>query len=169
MSFKHDASRPAPGAPWRERLACLAATLGPVGLAPKAPGTFGSLAAAVLAPWLFLPLSLSGRLAVLALVFALGALAAGRAEKAMARTDPGCIVIDELAGQWTAFLFLPQDRLWPLAAGFALFRIFDILKPGPIRAVERRLSGGFGIMADDVLAGLAAAACLAAATALGLG
>lgn len=139
------------------------ATLGPVGQLPKAPGTWGSLAALAAAPWCFMPLSLPWRMAALGLVLGLGAAAAARAEKVLGRKDPGCIVVDELLGQWTAFLpfhlagagqAMPLDLL----ALFALFRIFDILKPWPIRVVERAVPGGLGVMLDDLVAGGFAAA-----------
>lgn len=150
------AVRPSPG----DRLAVQVATLGPVGRMPFAPGTWGSAAALLLAPWLFLPLSLPLRCLALAVVFALGTWAAGRAEDVLERNDPGCVVIDEVLGQWTAFLPLAHPGAWTLLAGLALFRILDILKPWPIRWVERRFQGGLGVMADDLLAGALAAALL---------
>lgn len=140
------------------------ATLGPVGRIPKAPGTWGSAAAILLAPFCFIPLPLWARLLVLIGVLLLGTWAAGRAETALGRKDPGCVVIDELLGQWTALLpatiptIIHYPRLWEYALAFGLFRFFDILKPFPIRQVERRLPGGLGIMMDDLVAGLFAAA-----------
>ena len=74
------------------------------------------------------------------------------------KKDASEVVIDELAGQWIALLVVPPDWRWWLAA-FVLFRIFDIVKPGPVRMSER-LPGGFGVMADDVVAGVLAAALL---------
>ena len=148
-------------------IAVFIATLGPVGRLPGAPGTWGSAAALAAAPWCFMPLPLAGRLAALALVLALGTWAAARAETALGRKDPGCVVVDELLGQWAAFLpfhlsgagqAMPLDLL----GLFALFRFFDILKPWPIRAVERSVPGGLGIMLDDLLAGVFAAASYAA-------
>lgn len=142
------------------------ATLGPVGRLPKAPGTWGSAAALAAAPWCFTPLPLAARLAALGLVLCAGAWAASRAEKALGLKDPGCIVVDELLGQWTAFLpfhlagwtaAMPLELL----GLFLLFRLFDILKPWPIRAVERSVPGGLGVMLDDVLAGVFAAASYA--------
>lgn len=139
------------------------ATLGPVGWIPKAPGTWGSAAAILLAPFCFIPLPLWGRLLVLLGVLLVGTWAAGRAEKALERKDPGCIVIDEVLGQWTALLpvtiptIIHYPRLWEYALAFVLFRFFDILKPFPIRQVERSLPGGLGVMADDLVAGIFAA------------
>lgn len=156
----------APGS-MADAAAVFIATLGPVGRLPGAPGTWGSAAALAAAPWCFMPLPLAGRLAALALVLALGTWAAARAETALGRKDPGCVVVDELLGQWAAFLpfhlsgagqAMPLDLL----GLFALFRFFDILKPWPIRAVERSVPGGLGIMLDDLLAGVFAAASYAA-------
>jgi len=145
-----------------DKLALHAATLGPAGRMAVAPGTWGSLAAAVLAPILFLPLPLWGRMLALALIFPLGAWCASRAEVVLGRKDPGCVVVDELWGQWIALLFLPaQDTFWIIPA-FALFRIFDIVKPWPVRASERWLPHGWGIMIDDGFAGLYALIILSA-------
>ena len=150
-----------------------------VGLAPRAPGTLGSLAALILAPWLFLPFSLEIKIILLALIFCLGGVAATRAERICGCKDPSQVVIDELLGQWIAIipvslLIYPQvnaavgvhegaqagmgDLLaacWPwLLLGFGLFRLFDILKPWPIKASENWLPTGFGIMLDDAIAGM---------------
>lgn len=151
-----------------DRVALALATLGPVGRMPKAPGTWGSLAATLAAPWCFLPLPLPARLGALAGLLLLGAWAAGRAGRALGAEDPGCVVIDELLGQWTAFApfflaGLDSRTLLELLALFALFRLFDILKPWPIRAVERGVRGGLGVMLDDLLAGLLAAGAFALA------
>lgn len=149
-----------------DRLALSLATLGPAGRMPFAPGTWGSAAALVLAPWIFVPLPLSARLGALGLVLAAGTWAAARTEKILGRKDPGCVVVDELLGQWTAFApfhltgwttAMPLELL----ALFALFRLFDIVKPWPIRAVERSVPGGLGVMLDDLVAGLFAAAAYA--------
>ena len=142
------------------------ARLDPSGLSPKAPGTAGSFFSVLLAPFLFLPFSLPVRLALLAAIFVLGALAATRAEVLLGRKDPGCIVIDELVGQWIAMLFLSSfsaGSTWRDAAfllvPFVFFRIFDIWKPWPVHASESWLPNGWGIMIDDVFAGLWALAC----------
>jgi len=136
------------------------ARLGPLGLAPRMPGTVGSAAAAAAAPWLFLPLPLWARLGVLAGVFVMGALAAGRAERVLGQKDPGQVNIDELAGQWATFLPLAHAGPGALLLGFVLFRFFDIWKPWPVRQSEHWLPGGWGVMVDDLLAGVYAAACL---------
>ena len=142
------------------------ARLAPSGLSPKAPGTVGSFFSVLLAPFLFLPFSLPMRLGLLVVIFILGALAATRSEVLLGRKDPGCIVIDELVGQWIAMLFLASfsaDSTWRdalfLLVPFIFFRIFDIWKPWPVHASESWLPKGWGIMIDDVFAGLWALAC----------
>ncbi|WKE64912.1 phosphatidylglycerophosphatase A [Gallaecimonas kandeliae] len=128
------------------------------GLAPKAPGTFGSLAAIPL----FYLLALLPWPAYLALTLAavLGGIAiCARASHDMGVHDHGAIVWDEVAGMLITLFLAPTQWYWVLA-GFALFRFFDILKPWPIGWADRKLHGGFGIMMDDVLAGLLAFACL---------
>jgi phosphatidylglycerophosphatase A len=145
-----------------DRFAKELSTLGPVGFLPKAPGTWGSLAAVITAPVLFLPLDLPLRVGLLLLLFLIGGFTADRAESLMQRKDPGCVVIDEVLGQWATFLFLPDPSLWILALGFALFRIFDIAKPWPVRSSETLLPGGFGVMIDDVTAALYSGAILTA-------
>jgi len=137
------------------------ATLGPIGRIPVAPGTFGSAAAVVAAPILFLPLSPLGRVMLLTILFFCGAMAAGRAEQLLGKKDPGQVVIDEVLGQWLTLLPLAAPDLLELAAGFALFRLFDITKLPPIHASESWLEGGYGVMIDDVLAGIYAGAILA--------
>lgn len=141
--------------------------LGPAGLAPKAPGTAGSFFATLLAPFIFLPLSLPWRFVLLLSLFILGGFAASRAETLLNRQDPGCVVIDELVGQWTAMLCLGSlssaSTWWDivfLLVPFLLFRFFDILKPWPVHASESWLPSGWGIMIDDVLAGIWALLCL---------
>jgi len=143
-----------------DAIAAAVASLGPLGRVPRMPGTAGAAAAALLAPFLFLPLPLWGRLLLLAGIFVLGAEAAGRVEKALGQKDPGRINIDELAGQWMTFLPLAHAGPGAILLGFLLFRFFDILKPWPIRLSETWLPGGYGVMLDDILAGVYAAACL---------
>lgn len=129
-------------------------TLWLAGRMSKAPGTWGSFAALLLAPLLFLPLNLGWRVAVLTLVFPLGSLCASRAERMIGGKDPGCVVIDELWGQWIALLPLTNAHPGWMLLAFALFRLFDITKPWPVKASERWLPGGWGIMIDDGWAGL---------------
>ena len=128
------------------------------GLSPIAPGTAGSLAA--LLPWFALrELSWPGYLAVIMLAFALGLWACARVVDKLRIEDPAFVVWDEFVGQWIALmplLWVPF-RWWLLAVGFALFRLFDIVKPWPVSWADRRVKGGFGVMLDDVLAGIYAA------------
>jgi phosphatidylglycerophosphatase A len=148
------------------RLAAQVATLGPAGRMPKAPGTWGSLAAAVAAPFLFLPLPMWARVVVLIALFPIGAWCAGQTETCLCCKDPSCVVVDELWGQWIALLPLSAaEPLWIIPA-FLLFRLFDIAKPWPVRASERWLPGGWGIMIDDGFAGLYALLVLSACRAL---
>ncbi|WP_028574192.1 phosphatidylglycerophosphatase A family protein [Desulfonatronovibrio hydrogenovorans] len=130
------------------------ATLGPVGHLPKMPGTWGSLVAAGLAPFVFIPFSLGIKLVILALLFFAGAWACKAAEQTFQRKDPSQAVIDEVLGQWTVFLFITSASVFTLALGFILFRIFDILKPFPIRHSETWLPDGYSVMLDDLLAGI---------------
>jgi phosphatidylglycerophosphatase A len=140
------------------------ARLGPVGLLPKMPGTGGSAVAACLAPFLFTPLPLPSRILLLAALFILGGVAAGRTETLLGKKDPRSIVIDEVAGQWVTYLPLSALGIWQVLAGFFLFRIFDVLKPFPVRQSENCLPGGFGVMLDDMLAGAYGAILLWLAT-----
>ena len=121
-------------------------TLGPIGRAPRAPGTWGSVAAVLAAPILFLPLSLPLRFLVLAVLFVVGAKAAGRAEMLLGRKDPGEVIIDEVLGQWLVFFPFADPPTLELAAGLLFFRLFDITKPPPVRQSEHWLPGGWGIM-----------------------
>ncbi len=142
----------------RHPLGWLALGLGS-GLSPVAPGTAGSVMA--LALWLVVvALAPSPMLQVLVLVpaIALCIWAGGWAARRLALKDPGCIVSDELAGQWLALRAAPLAWPWWLAA-FVLFRVFDITKPWPMKALER-LPGGWGIVTDDLMAGVYVAAIL---------
>jgi phosphatidylglycerophosphatase A len=128
------------------------------GLLKPGPGTWGSAAAALL--WLAAGMGLRlapAPFAWLTLAAALGALAIGipaatRVEKESGREDPGHVVIDEVAGQWIALIHSRVD-LSHLLAGFLFFRLFDIVKPWPARQLEG-LPAGWGIMLDDVAAGV---------------
>jgi phosphatidylglycerophosphatase A len=130
------------------------ATLGPIGHAPVAQGTWGSVAAVLAAPILFIPLAMPWRVLVLAALFVCGALAASRAEVLLGRKDPGQVIIDEVLGQWIVFFPFVAPSTLELAAGLAFFRLFDITKPPPVRASEHWLPRGWGIMLDDALAGV---------------
>ena len=125
-----------------------------LGKIPVAPGTAGSLLG-ILGCLALSKIQLS--LAVLAVVIFvfLAIRIATQAEKILQESDPGCIVIDEIAGMMITLLGLPFN--WAtVAMGFILFRVLDILKPFPIGSLERRFPGGTGVVMDDVAAGIMA-------------
>lgn len=122
------------------------------GLAPKAPGTVGTLAAVPLY-LLIQDWSWGAYVALLVVAFVIGVWICERASKALGVHDHGGIVWDEFVGYWLAMLAAPKGWIW-VVLGFVLFRIFDIWKPQPIRWVDARVSGGLGIMLDDVVAGV---------------
>jgi phosphatidylglycerophosphatase A len=134
------------------RFVILLATWWGVGFSPLAPGTVGTLAAiplflifSLLPLWLYLCCLLG--LALLA------CWAAGRAETIFGQRDPGAVVVDEVVGFLVVMIALPPT--WPsLLAGFVLFRAFDVIKPPPIRFLERTVPGGYGVVLDDVLAAI---------------
>ena len=130
------------------------ATLGPIGYSPLAPGTAGSLAALPLCGLISL-MRFGLALTVVVVLVGLAVWIAHAAEKAIARNDPPEVVIDEVCGMMVALLGLPFTPGWVIG-GFALFRLFDIVKPFPIRWVDRRVPGGWGIMLDDIIAGVLA-------------
>jgi phosphatidylglycerophosphatase A len=130
------------------------------GLAPKAPGTFGTLAGLaifllleqVIAPWYVALLAIP--------LFLVGIWACARTSRDLGVQDHGAIVWDEIVAFLPVAVFANKSPLM-LAVAFGLFRLFDIWKPFPIRQVERRAKGGFGVMIDDVLAAIYACAVLA--------
>jgi len=138
----------------RRRLWLFIASGGCVGFIPGAPGTYASALTAIAFYGIYrLEFRIVPELhvSVLCLIAAVGTLAAAQASRIYGREDPPVVVVDEVAGQLTAFLFLPVT-VSHIVLGFALFRIFDIWKPFPIRRLES-LQNGVGIMADDLLAG----------------
>lgn len=128
------------------------------GLARKAPGTWGTLAGLLFVPLLQL-LSLPLALAIIVLASVFGIWLCGRVADDLGVHDHGGIVWDEIVGIWITLILLPAHWDWWLG-GFVVFRFFDILKPWPVRVLDRRIGGGLGIMLDDILAGLLAAAVL---------
>lgn len=128
------------------------------GLAPKAPGTFGTLAALPVW-WLAAQLPLWGYVVVLLAVIAVGPYLCGRTAEDLGVHDHGGIVWDEIAGFLLTMLLVPVSWYTALA-GFLLFRLFDIAKPWPIGWLDRQVEGGTGIMVDDLVAGLYALGCL---------
>jgi phosphatidylglycerophosphatase A len=147
----------APASVWRNPVHFLAFGLGS-GAVPKAPGTFGTLAAVPL--WYLLAqTALPVYLALTLIAFVIGIWLCGRTSRDLGVHDHGGIVWDEFVGYWITMIAVPVDWIWALL-GFILFRLFDILKPWPIGPVDRRVHGGLGIMLDDVLAGVMAAVVL---------
>ncbi|MFH1976729.1 MAG: phosphatidylglycerophosphatase A [Pseudomonadota bacterium] len=136
---------------FKEKLVMFLATGCFVGNIPIAPGTFGTIAGLLFCLFLsrasFLFASL---IVVVFIVFAVWI--AGEAEKIIKQKDPGRIVIDEIAGIMVTLLGLPFNFV-SVISGFFIFRILDIIKPFPIRSIENKLSGGAGIVMDDVAAG----------------
>ncbi len=122
------------------------------GLAPKAPGTFGTLAAVPIY-WLLQDLAWPIYGTWLLVTFALGIYWCDRSSKQLGVHDHGGIVWDEFVGYWITMFLAPKNWLWMLV-GFVLFRFFDIIKPWPINWLDRKVDGGLGIMIDDVLAGV---------------
>lgn len=123
------------------------------GLTPKAQGTFGSLAAIV--PWLLLRgLSVPAWLGVIVVAFAIGVWACNVAGRIIGIEDHRSLVVDEFVGLWITLLPALVAPWWAVVAGFVLFRLFDVWKPWPIAWFDRRVKGGFGVMLDDVIAGI---------------
>jgi phosphatidylglycerophosphatase A len=139
------------------KLALVIATWFGAGYSPFAPGTAGSLAAVAIAlcihttPWHYA--------AMAALLFAPAVWAADVTARTLKLKDPGLVVVDEVIGQWIALAGARSLNWKSYAAAFALFRLFDIWKPAPVRQLEA-LPGGLGINADDVMAGIYAALVL---------
>lgn len=138
--------------PILKQILLLIATLWGVGKIPKAPGTWGSLAAI---PVVFALMKLGPILyMILTLIFIILAIfAADEYERQSAQHDSKEIVIDEVVGMLVAMTWLPQT-VQTYLAGFFLFRFFDILKPFPISYFDRKVPGGFGVVIDDVVAGM---------------
>lgn len=139
------------------RIAEKIATLGPIGFLPIAAGSWGS-AVAVLIWWFGLQRwGWKGQVLAIVILLPLAIWSAQQAEKRLGH-DAHPIVIDEVVGQWITLLAAPGGAVWAIA-GFFLFRIFDVLKPSPVRE-SQKMPGGWGIVVDDVLAGVYAAICL---------
>jgi len=136
----------------KEKTIVFAATWGLIGFSPIAPGTMGSIAAIPLclmisvmdAPW--------NMICLLTLISVSIWIAHG-AEKVIGQRDPGLIVIDEVCGMAVALFALPFIPIF-IIGGFVLFRVFDILKPFPIRWLDKNVKGGLGIILDDIIAGV---------------
>lgn len=134
------------------------ATLFGIGKIRFAPGTWGSLLALLLwLPLLQRPLWI--QLLAVGIAYGLAVWAAGIQEKLRGKHDLPEIVIDELVGMWITALFVPSSMYWLIAAFFT-FRFFDIMKPGPVRWLDRHIGGGHGVVVDDAAAGLLAGSLL---------
>ena len=147
-----------PGLPINHPAMLLSTWFG-AGLLPKAPGTWGSLAALPFAWYIGSAVGATGLAVAAAIAFAVGWWAAETVSRAAAIRDPGFIVIDEVAAQWLVLVVAPVDPL-AYAAGFVLFRIADIAKPFPASWADRAVHGGLGIMLDDLFAALYAGLAL---------
>ena len=140
-----------------DRFAVLIATVFGVGYAPLAPGTVASVVTVIFLG--LVPFSRAGLVVFLLLVVIVGTWAAHRAERVIGGKDPGAIVIDEVAGMTLSVVAFPLTTE-VLAAGLALFRVFDVLKPPPARE-SQRIRGGVGVMIDDLIAGIYALVIIA--------
>lgn len=147
----------APKSIWTNPVHLLAFGLG-TGAAPYAPGTVGTLLGIPLC-WLLARQGLWVYLGVTVILFAIGVWICDRTSKDIGVHDHSGIVFDEVVGYLVTMVAVPVN-LWTLLAGFLLFRLFDIVKPWPIRWMDKRVKGGFGIMIDDVLAGLFGLGCM---------
>lgn len=147
---------------WTERFIVFCGVGFGSGLSPKAPGTAGSAFALLFIP-IWLAIGFFNSILAIILMSLVGIYICGKTADIMGVHDDGRIVWDEFAGQSITFLpliYLGQmNAVWVLV-GFALFRLFDVWKPWPIRVIDRQVGGGFGIMFDDIIAGLWAAICI---------
>ncbi|HDY99428.1 MAG TPA: phosphatidylglycerophosphatase A [Pseudomonas sabulinigri] len=152
-----DSQERTPASVWRNPIHFLAFGFGS-GALPKAPGTWGTLAALpFVLIWQQLPFG--GYALLLVLSTLLGIWLCHRTAADLGVHDHGGIVWDEFVGVWIALWLAPVGWLW-LLAGFLLFRLFDIWKPWPIGWIDHHVGGGLGIMLDDIIAGFMALAVL---------
>ena len=147
--------------------AALIATFFGSGLLKPASGTWGSLAALAPGLWIAHGYGAPGLFVAAAIAYGLGHWASTVWIDGTADKDPSPIVIDEVAGLWLTLTLAPLTPLG-IALAFALFRLFDILKPWPVRWADKNIGGATGIMLDDILAGIWAALVLLAATEFGI-
>lgn len=137
---------------WKNPVHILAFGLGS-GAAPKAPGTFGTLAAVGIYYFWLQQLTLLPFLVLIVVSFFIGVWLCDKTSRDLGVHDHSGIVFDEWVGFWITMIAVPAGWQW-LLLGFLLFRLFDIWKPQPIRWLDKHVQGGFGIMIDDVLAGI---------------
>ena len=157
MNREAEAGAASTPAPFRRPVQFLAFGFGS-GLFPRAPGTAGTLAAIPLY-WLIADWGLVWYTAVVLVAALLGIWICGAASRELNVHDHPGIVWDEFVGYWITLWAVPVDWVWMLA-GFVVFRVLDIAKPWPISYLDRKVKGGFGIMIDDILAGVMACATL---------
>ncbi|MCB2426609.1 phosphatidylglycerophosphatase A family protein [Methylophaga pinxianii] len=141
-----------------KRPVCLLAYGFGAGLSPKAPGTIGTIVALPIY-WLLRDLDLIRYLLITVIAFIAGVWICQQAVNWLKQDDPSSVVWDEIVGYLVTMIAAPAGWQWMLL-GFVLFRVFDIWKPWPVSLADRKLHGGFGIMVDDVIAGIFAAAAL---------
>ena len=137
---------------FKQKAILFLATGGLIGFSPVAPGTFGSLAALPVCLLISL-MRVDGALIFILVLVMLSTWIAHAAEKIEAQKDPKQVVVDEICGMAVALFALPFTLPY-IIGGFALFRVFDIFKPFPIRWVDKKVPGGLGIMLDDLMAGI---------------
>ena len=137
---------------FKQKAIIFLATGGWIGFSPVAPGTFGSLAALPLC-LLISSMRIGPALIVVVALIMVSTWIAHAAEKIEAQKDPSQVVLDEICGMAIALFALPFTPFF-IIGGFALFRLFDILKPFPIHWVDKKVPGGLGIMLDDIVAGI---------------
>ena len=142
----------APASVWLNPIHFLAFGLGS-GAAPKAPGTFGTLAAVPFYIFFLQDLESVQYLVMLVITSLIGIYLCGKTSKDLGVHDHAGIVWDEFVGYWITMWLAPAGWFY-IVLGFVLFRLFDILKPWPISWIDKHVHGGFGIMLDDVLAGV---------------
>lgn len=128
------------------------------GCMPKAPGTYGTLVGLIVY-CLLPPMPVLAFIGFICVSFLVGIYLCNKATEALGVHDHGGIVWDEFVGFWITVIALPEGWPWLLMA-FCLFRLFDIWKPQPIKFLDRKVEGGFGIMLDDVVAGIYALAVI---------
>lgn len=148
-----------------EKLALIIATYFGLGLSPKAPGTVGSVGTLPLAFVLAYFFGVYGIVIAAIIIFVIGTLATDVLIRDQEEKDPGKVVVDEVVGQLLAFTFIADSVLyhnlthwWIYLFGLAAFRFFDICKMGPVKWFDSKMKNAFGVMMDDVCAGLMAGA-----------
>ncbi|MBP5353201.1 MAG: phosphatidylglycerophosphatase A [Alphaproteobacteria bacterium] len=149
-----------------KKLATIIATYFGLGLSPKAPGTVGSLGTVPLAFVLAYCFGVYGIVIAAIIIFVIGTLATHELIHDQEEKDPGKVVVDEVVGQLLAFTFVADklyhnlDYWWLYIFGFIAFRFFDICKMGPVRWFDSKMKNAYGVMMDDVCAGLIGGICL---------